>query len=121
MRIKTKSWTVYRNNLNSQTAGELVRLALFNARSHKLRSRVPAPQVGKASGTSWLALRMADEGRPMILKAPALFRNSLLVIEPSDRAEHFLVRVVDPLTDRRTDPVEVPAGVAEEMVKTFTP
>lgn len=71
------------------------------------------------NGVEWISLSMLHGARPIILNAPKLFGRRLIYIEPSKNEGMFTLRIVDPLTDHRTDPVEISEGVANKAIETF--
>lgn len=73
----------------------------------------------KMNGVEWIMMSMIHGVRPIILKAPGLFRQRLVYIEPIGQEGRFTIRVIDPLTDHRTEPVEVGQDVVDQAIKTF--
>ena len=74
---------------------------------------------GKLSGIDWIALRMAHGARPIILKATRLFHQRLIYIERTDRDDVFNLRLVDPHTTHRTEPVEVSTDIVNQAIRTY--
>lgn len=90
--------------------------------SHAKRGRIRALLVGenmKMSGVEWISIRMVHGARPIILKAPALFRQRLIYIEPSRNGEMFNLRIVDPLSEHRTAPIEIGREEVDAAIKVF--
>ena len=74
---------------------------------------------GKLSGIDWIGMRMANGARPIILKAHKLFRQRLIYIESTERENVYNLRLVDPHTTYRSNPVEISAGQVNEAIKTY--
>ena len=75
----------------------------------------------KMNGVEWILTRMVHGARPVILKAPALFRQRLIYIEPTNQENICELRIVDPLTEHRTNPIEVNGETVDQIIKTFNP
>ena len=71
------------------------------------------------NGVKWITTRMAYGGAPIILRAPKLFGSRLIYIEPSKNEGLFTLRIVDPSTSHRTEPVEISEGVASVAIREF--
>lgn len=72
----------------------------------------------KMNGVEWITMSMMHGIKPIILKAPGLFRQRLIYIEPSNEG-NFNLRIVDPLTDHRTEPIEISGETVDATIKTF--
>lgn len=126
VRIFASSFSITRSNLSHQTASTMVLLAALGCS----RKRILAPVSGrikveiggvsgKVNGIEWLALRMAAGDRPMILKAPALFRHKVMVIDPAPTPNRFTITLVDPESDQRSS-VEASREAVDAAIATFS-
>lgn len=64
--------------------------------------------------------RMTHGVRPVILKAPRLFRQRVIYIEPTGKEGTASLRIIDPLTEYRTEPVNISREAVKEAIKTFS-
>lgn len=71
------------------------------------------------NGVEWITTRMIHGATPIILNAPKLFGRHRIYIEPTGQGETFTLRIIDPLTDHRTEPVEISREVADAAIRTF--
>lgn len=76
-------------------------------------------EENKGTGAEWIALRALHGARPIILKAPALFRHKLIHIEATEREGIFRMRLVDPFTENMSEPIEVSRSVVDRAVRVF--
>lgn len=76
----------------------------------------------KMGGAEWISLRMVHGSRPIILKAPKLFRNRVIHIEPvgEGAANTFALRIVDPIGEDRSEPRIISREAAQEAMGIFT-
>lgn len=130
--VKGPNWRVTRDRLGDYKACWFALMAATKLRTHLLRAIPPRTprsihvllEVGfpKTTGVNWIALRMAGGARPIMLKAPALFHHRIIYIEPiPDQEGQFEMRIVDPMTDERTDPITVDRGQVEAAIATYGP
>lgn len=73
----------------------------------------------KGTGAEWIAMRMIHGNRPVLLKAPALFRHKVIHIEATETEGRYLMRVVDPYTDNISAPVEVSQASVDRAIRIF--
>ena len=73
------------------------------------------------NGIEWIMTNMVHGVRPIILKAPSLFRQRVIYIEPTGREGVASLRVIDPLTEHRTEPIDISREAVIEAIKTFSP
>lgn len=127
--LQARGWQVKKANLSMKKAQWFVILAARGMREtlQKLPTRRGEARVllhagdQKTNGTNWMAIRMAHGSRPIILKAPGLFRHRVIHIEPiNNRPGFFNLRVVDPLSEQRSDPQVVTSAVVDRAVATFS-
>jgi len=126
--IRQDSWIVVKVGLRPRTAAGVILKCLKHNTKQELAG--PVGRIGhirtvlsdtfyKLNGVEWIAMSMLHGVRPIILKAPGLFRQRLIYIEPTDNSEVFNLRVVDPISSHRTDPVAISSEVATEAIRTF--
>lgn len=76
---------------------------------------------GKATGLDWISLALTGLSAPIMLRAPALFRTAILLVEKSENPGHFTMRVVSQDSSYEGPTVEVTRATAEAAVRTFSP
>lgn len=75
---------------------------------------------GKLNGLDWMALRMQDGSRPMILRAPSISRSALIHIERShENPSEFLLRLVEPQSSQRSVPIALTEHEVAAVAGTF--
>jgi len=120
-------WKITKTNLRGRNAAWFIlRCIQHNTKSKlsktskrgKITNLLLDEQMFKMNGVEWITTRMAHGAAPIILKAPKLFRSRLVYIEPIER-NRFSLRIVDPLTEHRTRPVEIAKETVENAMKTL--
>lgn len=78
------------------------------------------PAWGKLSGIDWIALRQRNGGRAMVLRAPSISRTALIHLERShENPTEFVLRLVEPDTTQRSEPMVLSESEAGSLVDTF--
>ena len=125
---RKEQWRVVKTNLRGRNAAWFI----LRCTQRKTRKQLSAKQkrgkitnlllnagMYKMNGVEWIMTRMLHGTRPIILKAPQLFRQRVVYIEPTDREGIFSLRIIDPLTEHRSEPTDIGEGAVTQMVKTF--
>lgn len=122
------SFTLTRQGLTHARASAMVLLASLGCSRKRIlgngaRGRVRVRMGGasaKGTGIEWLALRMAGGDRPMLLKAPRLFKDKIISIDPGTRPGTYRMTLIDPSSDWQTE-VEATQEALDAAVTLFTP
>lgn len=121
-------WQITKTNLRGRTAAWFI-LRCSQRRTKKdlqgpiRRGRITNLLVTggmKMNGIEWIMTRMTHGVRPVILKAPRLFRQRVIYIEPTGKEGTASLRIIDPLTEYRTEPVNISREAVKEAIKTFS-
>lgn len=126
---RINGWKVIKSNLRGRKAAWFV-LKCIKARANKydlsakivqgkVKNLLLEGEMHKMNGVEWISMSIMHGVRPIILKAPALFKQRLIYIEPLPEPGKFSLRIVDPLTEHRSIPVEVSQETVDQAIKTF--
>lgn len=127
--VKTAAWKITKKNLSTSNVQWFTLLAA-KARQKTLRRTIPRLKKKrirvhlkldsfKTNGVNWIALRMAQGARPIILKAPALFRGAMLYIEATEQENVYTMRVIDSNSDARTEALQVDRATVVSAIESF--
>lgn len=122
-------WSISKANLRARSAAWFI----LRCAQRKTKNELKKPQkrgkitnllldgeMYKMNGVEWIMTSMAHGTTPIILKAPQLFRQRLVYIEGTDREDVFSLRIIDPLTEHRTTPIEISRDIAEQTIKSLS-
>lgn len=126
---KTKNgWKITKSNLRGKKAAWFILRCLQRLDKKTLSKPIVKGKITnllldgemlKMNGVEWITMSMMHGIKPIILKAPRLFRQRLIYIEPNEEGS-FNLRIVDPLTDHRTTPVNVNKEEVDAAIRTFS-
>lgn len=126
LKVTGPGWRLKKKNLTENTVSKLIILIAASKRRLLTRSIKGLPNfrigmhlegaAGKAIGVNWMALRAAAGTRAILLKAPSLFGNSFIHIEPTSEEDTYLMRIVSIESDRISEPVAVSGRVVDSAV-----
>lgn len=127
--FKKAQWKVTRANLGRHKAAWFILQCTKRRTKAELLKPIKVGEITtilaegfgnfKMNGVEWISLRMVHGVRPVILKAPKLFRQRLIYMEPSGNQDNFNLRIVDPFSDQRTEPQEISRAQADAAIRVF--
>lgn len=128
VRIEAKAgWHITRVGLGNKRTAWLILRGLRGMSKRVLERPTIAGHIhvllydfqAKGTGAEWIAMRMLRGNRPILLKAPALFKHKVIHIEATTTEGVYHMRVVDPYTDSVSAPIEVGQASVDRAIKVF--